>query len=90
MIDITQEKFKELSHDLLKRITLKVKDTLRDSKAEKIDQVVYIGGGSKMPMIKETLGKAFPDSEHYYGADSEYAIAVGACIHALQLYQDKV
>ena len=42
-----------------------------------------------MPMIKQAMKEMFPKSEHYYGVDSDYATAVGGCIHALQLCQDK-
>lgn len=87
-IDITRKEFEDLSKDLLHRINFNVRKVWHESRVEKIDQVVYIGGSAKMPMIKRALNKIFSDSEHYYGADSEYATAVGACVHALQLCQD--
>ncbi|KAE9549002.1 hypothetical protein FO519_007794 [Halicephalobus sp. NKZ332] len=87
--EITRETFEGLSKSLLQRIELRVKEALQKSDFVSIDKVVYIGGSAKMPMVKETLKKLLPKSDHYCGVDSECATAVGAMIHALQLYQDK-
>ncbi|KAE9546813.1 hypothetical protein FO519_009975, partial [Halicephalobus sp. NKZ332] len=89
LIEITREKFENLSKGLLHRINLQVREALHKADTEEINQIIYIGGSAKMPMIRENLKKLSPDSEHYYGADTEYGTSVGAMIHALQLYQDR-
>ncbi|KAE9546968.1 hypothetical protein FO519_009820, partial [Halicephalobus sp. NKZ332] len=88
LIEITREKFENLSKGLIHRINLQVREALHEV-TENINKIIYIGGSAKMPMIRENLKKLFPDSEHYYGADTEYGTSVGAMIHALQLYQDR-
>ncbi|KAE9546615.1 hypothetical protein FO519_010173, partial [Halicephalobus sp. NKZ332] len=87
LIEITREKFENLSKGLIHRINFKVKDALHQSGTENINQVVYIGGSCKMPMIKRTIKQMFSNIEHYHEESLEYGIAIGACIHALQLYQ---
>ena len=90
VIEISRDEFENLSKDLMHQISCKVKEVLHKARADKIDQVIYIGGSSKMPMIRKALNELFPKSEHYCGADSEYTAAAGACIHALQLREDKI
>uniref|UniRef100_A0AC34Q697 Heat shock protein 70 n=1 Tax=Panagrolaimus sp. JU765 TaxID=591449 RepID=A0AC34Q697_9BILA len=89
VIPITRNDFELLSSSLLMRIKAKIAEALSEASKTPADinQVVYIGGSSKMPMINRTLKSMFPQSEHHLGADSECATAVGAMIHALQLLQ---
>uniref|UniRef100_A0AC34Q3C5 Heat shock protein 70 n=1 Tax=Panagrolaimus sp. JU765 TaxID=591449 RepID=A0AC34Q3C5_9BILA len=89
IIVITRKDFELLSSSLLMRIKAKIYEALSETNRTPADinQVVYIGGGSRMPMINHMLKSMFPQSEHYLSTDSECATAVGAMIHALQLLQ---
>ncbi|KAE9548994.1 hypothetical protein FO519_007786, partial [Halicephalobus sp. NKZ332] len=88
-IEITRNEFENLSKGLIHRINLQAKEALHRANMQKIDQIVYIGGSSRMPMIKRTMRLLFPNSKYYYGVDKEYSTAVGAMIHALQFYEEK-
>uniref|UniRef100_A0A914QU64 Hypoxia up-regulated protein 1 n=1 Tax=Panagrolaimus davidi TaxID=227884 RepID=A0A914QU64_9BILA len=83
-IPVTKELFETLSIPLMKRI----KDVLNysligsDLKANQINKVLQVGGGCRMPMVKNLLNETFPEAEHCCDGHPEEIVAIGAAYSA--------
>ena len=81
-LQLTRSKLNEIAHDLIERTAGPVKQALKDSgvTADGIDQVVLVGGMTRMPAVqdkvKELLGK-----DPHRGVPDE-VVALGAAIQA--------
>lgn len=80
---LTRAKFEELCQDLLKRIEGPVKAALSDAKLklEQIDEVILVGGSTRMPMVQE-LVKRLTGKEPNKSVNPDEVVAVGAAIQA--------
>ncbi len=80
---ITRAKFEELTDDLTQRTIPPFRQALADSKlSEKdIDEVVLVGGSTRMPVIQE-LVKKLTGKEAHQGVNADEVVAVGAAIQA--------
>jgi len=82
-VEITREKFEEITQDLLQRTQFTTKQTLQAAglRWTDIDSVLLVGGSTRMPMVRQMLqqvsGKA-PDSS----VAADEAVAHGAALHA--------
>src|SRR5947208_3478942 len=80
---LTRAKLGELSHDLIERTVSPTKQALSDAglSASKIDQVILVGGMTRMPAVqdkvKELIGK-----EPHRGVNPDEVVAIGAAIQA--------
>jgi molecular chaperone DnaK len=87
-IEITREKFEELTADLLERTAFTTKQTLRAANLEwsDVDVVLLVGGSTRMPavvkLVRDLSGKD-PDTS----VSPDEAVAHGAAIHAGLLLQ---
>ena len=90
-LEITREKFEELTLDLVVRTMDFVKKTLQDASTSEndIDVVLLVGGSSRMPMIKAAVEKLFP-KEKIRLEDPDLAVAKGAALAASIEVQDDV
>jgi molecular chaperone DnaK len=85
MVAVTREAFEERTRDLLDstieytRRTLATLDTKRPG--ARIDEVLLVGGSTKMPMVAERLGKEFGWEPRLH--DPDLAVAKGAARFAL-------
>lgn len=85
-IEVTREKFEELSADLLDLTIQVTRDTLQDLETKtgsrKIDRILLVGGSSRMPMVKVRVDKEFqlPAEIH----DPDECVAKGAAIWAVK------
>ena len=75
--------FEKMSSQLLDRIKTPVRKSLSDAgvKAREIDEVVLVGGTTKMPLVRKFVGKLFgrvPDTS----INPDEAVALGAAIQA--------
>ncbi len=89
-LTLTREKVEELCQDLVKKTVYMVTNVLQESglKLEEIDEIVLVGGQTKMPLIKNTLfGLLGKKAEHKVNPDE--AVALGAAIHAATLSEGK-
>ena len=81
--NLTRAKFEQISTDLMKRLAAPVKQALSDAGLDKskIDEVILVGGATRMPMVQEfiqsTLGKT-PNKS----VNPDEVVAVGAAIQA--------
>jgi len=81
--EYTTEMFTSLSEDLLKRFQAPIFRVLRDSaiKESEIDQVVLVGGASRMKIIQTLVAKIFKKTPQL-SFNPDEAIALGASIQA--------
>ncbi|KAJ1496260.1 luminal binding protein [Baffinella frigidus] len=79
---LTRAKFEELCIDLFKSTISPVKKVLTDSGLDKgqIDQVVLVGGSTRIPKIQELLTEFFDGKELNKGINPDEAVAYGAAV----------
>lgn len=80
---LTRAKLEELVDDLIKKSFDPVSQALKDAKktAKDIDDVVLVGGMTRMPKIQEEVKKFFGKEPHK-GVNPDEVVAVGAAIQA--------
>lgn len=80
---LTRAKLEELVDDLIQKSFEPVKQALRDAKKEpsEIQDVVLVGGMTRMPKIQEEVKKFFGKEPHK-GVNPDEVVAVGAAIQA--------
>ncbi len=78
---VTRAKFQELTEDLVQRSITPVKKALQDAgfKASDIDEVILVGGSTRMPRIIEVVKEFFGKDPHR-GVNPDEVVAVGAAI----------
>ncbi|XP_057447356.1 heat shock cognate 70 kDa protein-like isoform X2 [Lotus japonicus] len=84
---ITRAKFEELNIDLFKKCMETVERCLEDSKMDKsdIDDVVLVGGSSRIPKVQHLLQDFFNGKELCKGINPDEAVAYGAAVQAALL-----
>ena len=80
---LTRSKMEQLCDDLFERTITPVRNCLRDGDipAEKIDELVLVGGMTRMPKVVETAHKLVNKTPHQ-GVNPDEVVAVGAAIQA--------
>ena len=81
---LTRAKLEQLTEDLVERCVGPFKQALADAKlsAGDIDEVVLVGGATRMPMIQELVRKLTGGKEPHKGVNPDEVVAVGAAIQA--------
>ncbi|XP_077966885.1 heat shock cognate 71 kDa protein-like [Styela clava] len=89
--NISRAKFENLNYNFFERVFDTVKNTLSDSglKKENIDDVVLVGGSTRIPKIREMLGKYFDNIELKRTINPDEAVAYGAAAYAFALGSDE-
>jgi molecular chaperone DnaK len=87
---LTRQTLEELSDDLIERTVDICKQTLEDAKLEKneIDEVILVGGMTRMPKIQQSVEKFF-EKEPNKGVHPDEVVALGAAIQGAALIDDK-
>ncbi len=80
---LTRAKFEQLTADLTDRCRGPMEKALKDSgfKVEEIDEVILVGGATRMPVIQE-LVKGITGKEPNKSVNPDEVVAVGAAIQA--------
>lgn len=80
---LTRSKLEQLTGDLIERSLGPVRQALKDANLaqEKIDEVVMVGGMTRMPAVVEAVRKLFNKDPHK-GVNPDEVVAVGAAIQA--------
>ncbi|GGA37659.1 molecular chaperone DnaK [Pelagibacterium lentulum] len=88
-LKLTRAKFEQLVEDLIKRTIEPLKAALKDAgmRAGEIDEVVLVGGMTRMPKVQEEV-KAFFGKEPHKGVNPDEVVALGAAIQAGVLQGD--
>jgi len=88
-LKLTRAKFEQLVDDLIQKTVEPCRQALKDAglSAGQIDEVVLVGGMTRMPKVVETV-KAFFGKEPHKGVNPDEVVAVGAAIQAGVLQGD--
>lgn len=80
-MELSRDKFNELTRDLVKSTTDKINEALKAAKlkAEDIDTVLLVGGSSRIPAVKELVESKFK-GKIISGINPDEAVAMGAAI----------
>ncbi len=81
---LTRGKFEELCMDLFRGTLEPVKAVLADAKLAKdeIDEVVLVGGSTRIPKVQQLIKEFFNGKEPNGGINPDEAVAYGAAVHA--------
>jgi len=82
-LKLTRSKMEQLCDDLFERTITPVKNCLKDAgmTADKIDELVLVGGMTRMPKVVETAHSLVNKTPHQ-GVNPDEVVAVGAAIQA--------
>ena len=82
-ITLTRAKFEQLSEALIQRTIGPCKSALSDAKlsVSDIDEVVLVGGMTRMPKVVETVKELFAREPHK-GVNPDEVVAIGASVQA--------
>ena len=88
---ITRAKFEELNQDLFSKCMDPVEKVLKDSQISKgqVDQIVLVGGSSRIPKIQELLSQYFSGKELNKSVNPDECVAYGAAVQAALLSGEK-
>ncbi len=80
---LTRSKFEQLVDDLIKQSFKPVQDALKDAgvSADKVDEVILVGGMTRMPKIVEEVTKFF-GKEPNKSVNPDEVVAIGAAVQA--------
>jgi molecular chaperone DnaK len=83
VMTLTRSKLEQLTEDLIERSLTPVKKALDDANLTKVDinEIVLVGGMTRMPRIQDEVQKMFGKEPHK-GVNPDEVVAVGAAIQA--------
>lgn len=81
VMSLSRSKLEQLVHDLIERTVQPCLQCLKDSgiSAKDIDEVILVGGQTRMPAVQEAVRKLFGKEPHK-GVNPDEVVAVGAAI----------
>jgi molecular chaperone DnaK len=79
---LSRSKFAQISEDLLNRVQVPFDQALKDAgiSPSGIDEVVLVGGSTRMPMVLELVKKLTGGKEPHKGVNPDEVVAIGAAI----------
>jgi molecular chaperone DnaK len=82
-MNLTRSKLEQLTDNLITRSLEPCRAAIRDAKTttDKVDEVVLVGGQTRMPAVQEAVRKLFGKEPHK-GVNPDEVVAVGAAIQA--------
>ncbi len=83
VMTLTRAKLEQLVQDLIEKTRGPVEKCLKDAgiTADKIDEVILVGGQTRMPAVQDLVKKLFKKEPHQ-GVNPDEVVAVGAAIQA--------
>jgi molecular chaperone DnaK len=81
---LTRSKLEQLTEDLVERCRGPFEQALKDAKmtASDINEVVLVGGATRMPMIQDLVRSLTGGKEPHKGVNPDEVVAIGAAIQA--------
>jgi molecular chaperone DnaK len=81
-VTLSRAKLEQLVDDLIARAEGPVKSCLQDSKLSisQIDEVILVGGSTRMPRVQNSVKDLFGGKEPHKGVNPDEVVAVGAAI----------
>ncbi|MBI4456536.1 MAG: molecular chaperone DnaK [Acidobacteria bacterium] len=82
-LKLSRAKFEQLVEDILQRSVAPCKQALKDasSRPEEIDEVVLVGGSTRIPRVQQIVRELFKKEPHK-GVNPDEVVAVGAAVQA--------
>jgi molecular chaperone DnaK len=82
-VKLSRSKLEQMTEDLVERLRKPFAAALKDANlsTNQIDQVVLVGGATRMPMVQD-LVRSLTDKEPHKGVNPDEVVAVGAAIQA--------
>ncbi len=79
---LTRAKFEELNNDLFKLVIGPLEAVIKDSglKKSEIDEVVLVGGSTRIPKVQQILKDFFNGKEPHKGINADEAVCYGAAV----------
>ncbi|KAF9671084.1 hypothetical protein SADUNF_Sadunf12G0010500 [Salix dunnii] len=79
---LTRARFEELNNDLFRKTMGPVKKAMEDAGLEKhqIDEIVLVGGSTRIPKVQQLLRDYFDGKEPNKGVNPDEAVAYGAAV----------
>jgi molecular chaperone DnaK len=83
-ITLTRSKLEQLTQALIERTREPVEKALADAKikASEVDEVVLVGGQTRMPAVQDLVKNLFGGKEPHKGVNPDEVVAIGAAIQA--------
>ncbi|RUS54424.1 molecular chaperone DnaK [Kurthia sp. 3B1D] len=80
-VSLSRAKFNELTADLVERTMVPTRQALKDAglSASEIDQVILVGGSTRIPAVQEAVQKA-TGKEPHKGVNPDEVVALGAAV----------
>lgn len=81
---LTRKEFERICDDLFERTIQLVEEALNDAAMDKtdIDEVVLVGGTTRIPKVRELISKFFNGKEMNMSLNPDEAVAIGAAVQA--------
>lgn len=81
LLNLTRAKLEQLVADLIERTVKPCENAMRDAgiKASDIDEVILVGGQTRMPAVLEKVRKLFGKEPHQ-GVNPDEVVAIGAAV----------
>ncbi|KAL1679146.1 heat shock protein 70 family [Schizophyllum commune] len=81
---LTRAKFEEINIDLFRKTMKPVEQVLKDAgvKKDEVDEVVLVGGSTRIPKVQQLLKEFFGGKEPSKGINPDEAVAYGAAVQA--------
>ncbi len=81
---LTRARFEQMCEDIFQRSVGPVKQALTDAGIgpEKIDEVVLVGGSTRIPRVQDIVRNLFGGKEPHKGVNPDEVVAVGAAVQA--------
>jgi len=83
-LKLTRARFEQMCEDIFQRSVGPVKQALRDAGVEpdKIDEVVLVGGSTRIPRVQQIVKDLFNGKEPHKGVNPDEVVAIGAAVQA--------
>jgi molecular chaperone DnaK len=83
-LKLTRGRFEQMCEDIFQRSVSPVKQALSDAglTPDKIDEVVLVGGSTRIPRVQEIVKDLFRGKEPHKGVNPDEVVAVGAAVQA--------
>jgi molecular chaperone DnaK len=81
---LSRAKLEQLTEDLVERCRVPFEKALKDAKLSpgELDEVVLVGGATRMPMIQELVRELTDGKEPHKGVNPDEVVSIGAAIQA--------
>ena len=88
---ITRKEFEDKCNHLFRKIKTSLKDALKKAKLNKedINEVILVGGSTKIPKVKEIIKKYFKNSKINDTINPDEAVAFGAALQAERILHNR-